>query len=76
MLNVEDTSVMDRDFKDFINENSLTIVSAYVEPSLQNAKLNNKYQFIRNGYYVLDSESTSDNLIFNKTVGLKDSFKG
>ncbi len=76
LLNVEDTSVMDRDFKDFINENSLTIVSAYVEPSLQNAKLNNKYQFIRNGYYVLDSESTSDNLIFNKTVGLKDSFKG
>ncbi len=76
LLNVEDTSVMDGDFKDFINENSLTIVSAYVEPSLQNAKLNNKYQFIRNGYYVLDSESTSDNLIFNKTVGLKDSFKG
>ncbi len=76
LLNVEDTSIMDGDFKDFINENSLTIVSAYVEPSLQNAKLNNKYQFIRNGYYVLDSESTSDNLIFNKTVGLKDSFKG
>ena len=76
LLKVEDTSIMDGDFKDFINENSLTIASAYVEPSLQNATLNNKYQFIRNGYYVLDSESTPDNLIFNKTVGLKDSFKG
>ncbi len=76
LLNVEDTSIIDGDFKDFINENSLSIVSAYVEPSLQNANSNNKYQFIRNGYYVLDSESTPDNLIFNKTVGLKDSFKG
>lgn len=76
LLNVEDTSIIDGDFKNFINENSLSIVSAYVEPSLQNANSNNKYQFIRNGYYVLDSESTPDNLIFNKTVGLKDSFKG
>lgn len=74
LFKVEDLSAEEGDFKDYINENSLEIIDAYLEPSLANATLDAKYQFIRKGYFVLDKDSSSEKLIFNRTVGLKDSW--
>lgn len=74
LFKVENPAAEEGDFKDFINENSLQVVKALVEPSLKKATLEDKYQFIRNGYFVLDPDS-GEKLIFNKTVGLKDSWK-
>lgn len=77
LFNVENPAAEEGDFKDFINKDSLEIVKALVEPSLLKATVDNKYQFIRNGYFVLDPSSQAPHkLFFNKTVGLKDSWKG
>lgn len=72
----EDMNTIDGDFKDYLNPESLQIVrTALVEPALADAKVGEHYQFIRNGYFVLDSEvSTPENLVFNRTVTLKDSW--
>ena len=64
----------DADHLDFINPDSLKIVTAKVEPSLQDAKVLDKFQFQRIGYFCVDKDSASDKLVFNKTVGLKDSW--
>jgi len=64
----------EKDFKDFLNPNSLTIGTAFVEPSLQSTKAGDKYQFQRKGYFCTDTDSSSDQLIFNRTVGLTDSW--
>ena len=64
----------DRDFKEFLNPGSLQIISnAKMELSLRDAKVLDKFQFQRLGYFCVDKDSTKDKLIFNKTVGLKDS---
>ena len=63
-----------RDFKEFINPNSLKIGTAYVEPSLQTTTPGDSFQFQRKGYFCTDLDATSDKLVFNKTVGLTDSF--
>lgn len=63
------------DFNQRFNEESMKIVSAKVEPSLLSAKVGDSFQFMRVGYYVLDSDSTADKLVFNEIVGLKDGFK-
>jgi glutaminyl-tRNA synthetase len=67
-------SHQDKDFMDFINPNSLKIIEAFVEPSLQNAKAGERFQFQRLGYFNMDNDSSSDKLVFNKTVGLRDSW--
>ena len=64
----------DVDYKSFINPNSLDTVEAFVEPSLYSAKATEVFQFIRLGYYCLDQDSTQDQMIFNRTVTLKDSW--
>lgn len=64
----------DKDFMEFINPNSLEIINAFVEPSLQSAKIGERFQFQRLGYFNVDNDSTSENLVFNKTVGLRDSW--
>jgi len=64
----------DKDFKDFINPNSLTIIDAFVEPSLKNAKNLDRFQFQRLGYFCVDKDTTSTKLIFNRTVPLRDSW--
>lgn len=65
----------DKDFKDFLNPDSLSIVdNAYVEPSLKNAKPGDRYQFERKGYYCVDAEFTADKPVFNLTVTLRDSW--
>ena len=63
------------DFTLRFNDNSMQAVDAYVEQSLLSAKVEDKFQFMRVGYYVLDKDSNGTNLVFNEIVGLKDSFK-
>ncbi len=65
----------EKNFMEFLNPNSLTIIKeAYLEPFLANAILDDKYQFQRLGYFTLDQDSTKSNLVYNKTVGLKDTW--
>ncbi|UII31085.1 glutamine--tRNA ligase/YqeY domain fusion protein [Fulvivirga ulvae] len=64
-----------KDFMEFVNPDSLKIIKeAYLEPFLQEAKLDDKFQFQRLGYFTLDKDATSKHLIFNKTVGLRDTW--
>ena len=63
------------DFMEFVNKDSLKKVQGFAEPSLKNAKVGDHYQFQRIGYFTPDKDSTPDQLIFNRTVTLKDSFK-
>jgi len=65
----------DLDFMDRLNPNSITIKEGLVEESLKDTKELDHYQFIRNGYYVTDKDSTNEKLVFNRTCGLKSSFK-
>ncbi|QTE35253.1 glutamine--tRNA ligase/YqeY domain fusion protein [Mucilaginibacter gossypii] len=73
LFQVEDPSNEDGDFKDYINPNSLHVLSTvYIEPDLVNAELGKPVQFMRKGYFTLDKNSTQDKLVFNRTVTLKD----
>ena len=75
LFKVENPGDEEGDFKDYINENSLTILpNAFAEPALKKATLEHHFQFLRKGYFYLDKDATTDKIIFNKTVGLKDSF--
>ena len=64
----------DKDFMDFINPNSLEEITAYVEPSLADATEGARFQFQRMGYFVVDQDSSSEQLVFNKTTGLRDTW--
>ena len=64
----------DKDFMEFINPNSLTVKTGYLEPSLAQAKIGEQFQFQRLGYFNVDTDSKSKTLVFNKTVGLRDSW--
>lgn len=64
----------EQEFTEFINEDSLKQITAQVEPSLVNLTPGTNVQFQRLGYFVTDIDSTTENLIFNKTVGLRDTW--
>lgn len=75
LFKVEDPSSEDGDFKDYINPNSLHVIGgAYAEPLLKNARFNDRYQFLRKGYFYLDKDTSEDRLVFNRTVTLKDTW--
>ncbi len=63
------------ELEDLLEENSLIETNALAEKFILNAKVLDKFQFVRKGYYSLDPDSTKDNLIFNSIVSLKDGFK-
>jgi len=63
-----------KDFKDFLNPNSLTVLEAFVEPSLKTANILDRFQFQRLGYFCVDKDTTSTHLVFNRTVPLRDSW--
>lgn len=65
----------EKDFLEFVNPDSLKIVKGFVEPSLKEAKNEDKFQFQRLGYFTVDKDSTATQLVFNKTVGLKDTWE-
>ena len=64
----------DRSFMDFINPDSLKIIQGYVEPSLKDAQPEERFQFQRLGYFNIDKDSDTERLVFNKIVGLRDSW--
>ena len=75
LFKVENPSAESGDFKEYINPDSLLVISgAFAEPALKQARFDDRYQFIRKGYFCLDKDS-SGRLVFNRTVGLKDNWK-
>lgn len=64
-----------KDFLEFVNPNSLQIITGYLEPSLKDAKVEDKLQFQRLGYFTVDKDSTENKLVINRTVALKDSWE-
>ena len=75
LFRVEDPTDEAGDFKEYLNPDSLQVLPVvYAEPSMKQAVLPERYQFIRKGYFVLDRDSVNGNLVFNKTVGLKDAW--
>jgi glutaminyl-tRNA synthetase len=75
LFKVEDPASEEGEIKDYINPDNLKIVSkAYIEKALLDAKPEDRFQFLRLGYFCLDKDSNADHLVFNRTVGLKDSW--
>ena len=74
LFKVENVDQAQGDFKEYINEKSLASVPAWAEPAVKNDNEKTHFQFLRKGYFYLDTKSTSDRLIFNRTVTLKDTW--
>ena len=66
----------DKDFMEFLNPDSLKTITGYVEPHLKTLKPLDTVQFQRIGYFCVDKDTTDTNLVFNRTVTLRDSWKG
>jgi glutaminyl-tRNA synthetase len=64
----------DKEFMEFVNPDSLEVITAYTEPSLKTSTIGDRFQFQRKGYFCVDLDSTADNLVFNRTVPLRDSW--
>lgn len=75
ILDSEDNE--NKNFLEQINENSVSILKGYIEKTqMENAKPSDKFQFVRNGFFCIDTkDSSDDNLVFNRIVPLKSSFK-
>lgn len=75
LFKVEDPAAYEGDFKDVLNPDSLQVIqTAYAEPALRNAHFDERYQFLRKGYYCLDKDTSEDRMVFNRTVTLKDTW--
>ncbi|MBC6997585.1 glutamine--tRNA ligase/YqeY domain fusion protein [Cytophaga sp. FL35] len=64
----------DKDFMDYLNPDSLETITAYVEPGLKDVEVGDRMQFQRMGYFCVDPDSTTEKIVFNKTVGLRDTW--
>jgi glutaminyl-tRNA synthetase len=62
------------DFKEYLNPNSLETITGYLEPSLKSAEAGERFQFQRLGYFCVDKDSNAMQIVFNKTVGLRDTW--
>jgi glutaminyl-tRNA synthetase len=75
LFKVENLDDAEGDFKDHINPHSLQeVTTVYAEPALRNAKFDERYQFLRKGYFCLDKDTNEERMIFNRTVTLKDTW--
>ena len=75
LFQVEDPSSEEGNFKDYINPDSLQVVrTAHAEPALKTAKFDERFQFLRKGYFTLDKDTSEEGMIFNRTVTLKDTW--
>ncbi|WP_298299961.1 glutamine--tRNA ligase/YqeY domain fusion protein [Hydrotalea sp.] len=75
LFTVENVDAAEGDFKDYFNPTSLEVLHhVYAEPALQHATFEERYQFMRKGYFCLDKDSQTQQLMFNRTVGLKDTW--
>jgi glutaminyl-tRNA synthetase len=75
LFRVENPGSEDGDFKDYINPESLSVLAnVFIEPSLAEAQPGEHFQFLRKGYFCVDTSSTQEHLVFNRTVTLKDAW--
>ncbi len=74
LFTVAEPDRQEKDFLEYVNPDSLKIVTAFVEPSLKTAQAGEQFQFQRLGYFTVDTDTTPEKLVFNKTVGLKDTW--
>ena len=70
----EEAAAPSTDFMDRLNPNSLTVVKGFCEPYIANSEIGTTFQFLRMGYFCKDKDSTAELPVFNRTVGLKDSW--
>jgi glutaminyl-tRNA synthetase len=64
----------DKDFMEFVNPDSLEVITGYAEPSVRERQVEETVQFQRLGYFAVDKDTTAEKMVFNKTVGLRDSW--
>lgn len=74
LFTVAEPDRQEKDFLEYVNPDSLKVITAYAEPSLKDAQAGEHFQFQRMGYFSVDPDSKPDALVFNKTVGLKDTW--
>ena len=72
LFKVEDLGDAEGDFKDYLNPESLIVKTVYAEPALVKGSKEDRFQFLRKGYFAVDPDSTQDKPVFNRTVGLRD----
>jgi len=73
LFNVENVGDMEGDFKEYLNPDSLQVLSkVYAEPAIKSVILDERFQFLRKGYFTLDPDTTQDKIVFNRTVTLND----
>jgi glutaminyl-tRNA synthetase len=73
LFKVENLGEAEGDFKDYLNPESLQVLSTvYAEPSIRDATVGERYQFLRKGYFTLDPDSDKNRIVFNRTVTLRD----
>jgi glutaminyl-tRNA synthetase len=64
----------DKTYRDYLNPDSLKVITALIEPEVKNAQVSEKYQFDRTGYFSVDKDSSPEKLVFNRVVPLRDSW--
>ena len=75
LFKVEDPSSEEGDFKEYVNADSLKVIQpAYAEPALLKSKFEERYQFLRKGYFTMDKDTSASRIVFNRTVTLKDTW--
>lgn len=75
LFQTENLNTIDDDFMNHLNPDSLQVIeNAVLEPSLANAKIGDQFQFERQGYFIVDKDSTAEKLVFNRTVTLRDNW--
>ena len=74
LFRVEDPTDEEGDFKEYLNPDSLKVVKGFAEPAIASDPSTSRFQFLRKGYYCVDKDSSSNKLIFNRTVTLKDAW--
>lgn len=74
LFSVEDPSSEEGDFKDYLNADSLHVITGYAEPALLEAQEGESFQFLRKGYFAKDPDSTAEKLVFNRTSTLRDNW--
>jgi len=74
LFSVENVASEEGDFKEYMNPDSLNIITGYAEPSLAEAKPGESFQFLRKGYFAADPDGTAEKPVFNRTVTLRDNW--
>jgi glutaminyl-tRNA synthetase len=64
----------EKDFMEFVNPDSLEVITAMAEPAMKNLQIGETVQFQRMGYFCVDLDTTPDRMVFNRTVTLRDTW--